>query len=98
MNPELTFHPVAEEELLAAEEWYAERSLTAARAFAQEAATVIEHVHVAAERWPVYIHGTRRIVFPRFPFTVVYRVTSEQLQIIAVAHQKRRPGYWRDRL
>jgi len=98
VNPELAFHPAAAEELLEAEEWYAERSLTAANTFAREAATGIERIREAPERWPAYIHGTRRIVLRRFPFTIIYRVGGEQIQILAVAHQKRRPGYWRDRL
>ena len=38
--------------------------------------------------------GTRRILLDRFPFTIDYRVTSNTLNIVAVAHQKRRPGYW----
>lgn len=98
MNHELTFHPAAEEELLAAENWYAERSLVAARAFAQEAALVVDHVGTAPERWPRHIHGTRRLVFPRFPYTVIYRVKRDEVQVVAVAHQSRRPAYWKNRL
>jgi toxin ParE1/3/4 len=33
-----------------------------------------------------------------FPYRVVYFVTEELLTIVAVAHSKRRPGYWRERL
>lgn len=32
-----------------------------------------------------------------FPYRVVYFVEHEVLTIVAVAHAKRRPGYWRDR-
>jgi len=51
----------------------------------------------APQRWPAYLHGTRRIVLKRFPFSVIYRLLEGQLQIVAVAHHKRRPGYWRTR-
>ena len=44
-----------------------------------------------------YKHETRR-VFPKdFPFSIVYRESSEQLTILVVAAFKRKPGYWRER-
>lgn len=33
-----------------------------------------------------------------FPYRVVYFVEGDLLKIVAVAHAKRRPGYWRDRV
>ena len=33
-----------------------------------------------------------------FPYRVVYFVEGDLLTIVAVAHAKRRPGYWRDRV
>jgi hypothetical protein len=35
---------------------------------------------------------------PRFPFSLVYRVLESEVEVLAVAHGKRRPGYWRSRL
>jgi plasmid stabilization system protein ParE len=52
----------------------------------------------APQRWPKYLHGTRRFVMRRFPFSVVYLDDPEFVTIVAVAHSKRRPGYWKDRL
>ena len=40
----------------------------------------------------------RRAVFPRFPFSIIYAEESDSILVVAVAHQKRRPGYWRARL
>jgi plasmid stabilization system protein ParE len=40
---------------------------------------------------------TRRVLVPRFPYQVVYRLMSTEIVIVAVAHLKRRPGYWRRR-
>lgn len=97
VNPEVEFHPAAEQELFDAEEWYAERSLIAARAFVQEVALVVERALAAPERWPLHLYGTRRIVFPRFPFSLIYRLCGAHVQVVAVAHQSRRPSYWTDR-
>lgn len=40
----------------------------------------------------------RGLVMPRFPFKVIYYVDLECIVIVSVAHQSRRPDYWRDRL
>ena len=40
----------------------------------------------------------RRALFPRFPFSLIYAEESDAILIVAVAHQKRRPGYWRGRV
>jgi hypothetical protein len=34
---------------------------------------------------------------PHFPFSLVYRVRHAEIEIVAVAHHRRRPGYWRSR-
>ena len=34
----------------------------------------------------------------KFPYRVVYFVADELVIVLAVAHEKRRPGYWRDRV
>lgn len=40
---------------------------------------------------------TRRILVQRFPYQVVYRLTPDEIVILAVAHLKRRPGFWTNR-
>jgi len=42
--------------------------------------------------------GIRRKVLNHFPYSLLYAVESELVVIVAVAHQKRRPRYWRTRL
>ncbi len=39
--------------------------------------------------------GTRSFPLNGFPFSLVYHLSGETLNIIAVAHHRRRPGYWR---
>ena len=96
-NVRISFHPAAAAEVEAAVQWYAERSPVAARAFAAEVNVCVERVGEAPERWPWYAHGTRRYLFPHFPFSLVYRVRDEEIEIVALAHHRKRPGYWRSR-
>ena len=42
--------------------------------------------------------GLRRILLHRFPFCLIYAVEVEAILIIAVAHQRRQPDYWRERV
>lgn len=79
-------------------EWYAQRSAAAAEGFRRELGRAVEVVSAAPMRWPRYAGRTRRYVFPRFPYSLVYRLSGDDVEVIAVAHGKRRPGYWRSRL
>ncbi|GAB1724050.1 MAG: hypothetical protein GDA65_05140 [Nitrospira sp. CR1.1] len=55
----------------------------------------IEAVSLAPERWTLFVHGTRRYLFRRFPFQLVYRVVKDSVQVVAIAHGRRRPRYWK---
>jgi plasmid stabilization system protein ParE len=52
-----------------------------------------EPVHRVAARRRV-----RQIPLRHFPFRLVYREYQDYLEIVALAHTSRKPGYWRDRL
>ena len=91
------FHPEALEESAAAERWYRERSDVAAEAFVAEIDRAVYLIGEAPERWPRHIRGTRRFVLRRFPFTIIFRAPPTGAEILAVAHGRRRPGYWKHR-
>ncbi len=42
--------------------------------------------------------ATRRVHLSRFPYSLVYQVVDDVVRVIAVEHQSRRPGFWRDRV
>lgn len=42
--------------------------------------------------------GVKRLILKRFPFDIVVLERTTKTIIIAVAHQARKPGYWRDRI
>jgi plasmid stabilization system protein ParE len=91
------FDPEAVAELTNALDWYSARSERAARSFALELERVMRRLSDDPMRCSIYRHGTRQILLRRFPYAVIYRVVGEEVQVIAVAHQHRRPGYWRTR-
>jgi plasmid stabilization system protein ParE len=94
----IELHPEAVAEARGAREWYEERSPVAAGAFMAELDLAIDRISSSPDRWATYLHGTRRYLLNRFPYFIVYRKTGDKLQVVAVAHGRRRPGYWRYRL
>ena len=97
MNREIILHSEAEAEILGALAWYHERSPLAARAFVQELSHVIRLAAQSPRTWPIKVGNTRRVVFPRFPFDLVFRMKGEAIEIVALAHHRRGPDYWVDR-
>jgi plasmid stabilization system protein ParE len=81
----------------AAARWYAERSATAAARFSIELDEAEAAILERPEAWPQGPEGTRRFLLRRLPFSVVYRVEPSRIIIVAIAHARRRPGYWRTR-
>jgi toxin ParE1/3/4 len=96
-NKKVEFHEAASLELEAAFDWYLARSESAAGRFVEELDRAVTRIAEAPHRWPEGIHGTRKFVLQRFPFVVVYRELPSSIQVIAVAHGHRRPGYWKNR-
>jgi len=90
-------HPEASQDIEDGLAYYARRSLIAAERFLSEVAMAFDLIAEAPDRWPLYRAGTRRHVMSAFPYSVLYRVTTEEVQVFAVAHAKRRPQYWRAR-
>jgi plasmid stabilization system protein ParE len=91
------FHPFAAEEAAHAVAGYALRSSVAARAFLTELERSVHQVSESPRSFPQCMLGARRIAFRRFPFMLVHREVQFAIQVIAVAHRKRKPGYWRGR-
>ena len=95
---QLHFFEQANEEVEESRRWYRARSESAEAAFLRELDHAVEVVLDSPHRWPEYLGGARRYVFPSYPYSLVYFVEDETVHVVAVAHQSRRPGYWRKRL
>jgi toxin ParE1/3/4 len=86
--------------LLNAAKFYESQAAGLGEDFLAEAERILELVAATPEPGMPYVGGenTRRVLLPRFPFAVVYQTEPELILVVAVAHQRRRPGYWRDRV
>jgi len=91
-------HPEARAELREARRWYYERSPLSATAFAHAVDYAVTKILEAPAQSPLAEHGTRKFILQRFPFNIFYLHRESEIVIVAVAHQKRRPGYWAARV
>ena len=89
--------PEAEAEIREAFLWYFERSPIAAEAFRTETLEAIDRLGVDALMWPEDEDAIRRHILRHFPYTVFYEILGSTVTVLAVAHQRRKPGYWRMR-
>jgi plasmid stabilization system protein ParE len=80
-----------------ARRWYGRDSAVAAEGFVAELDRSLELIAEAPLRWPAYEAGTHRLVMRRYPYAVIYRLQGGAIQVVAIAHTRRRPGYWTGR-
>ena len=92
------FHPEAALEFEEAVRFYKERGRNLGQQFVREVRTAIRKIVATPERWRVLEEDVRRCLVPVFPYSVLYTIETNYVLIIAVAHGKRQPGYWRHRL
>jgi|HubBroStandDraft_4_1064222.scaffolds.fasta_scaffold890018_1 plasmid stabilization system protein ParE len=91
-------HPKALEEAEAAVSWYRERSQPTAERFLDELDSAITQVALSAGAHTPSDGSTRHVLLRRFPYMLIFRERAAWVEVIAVAHLRRKPGYWRERL
>ena len=89
--------PSAREELNEAAAFYEASVPGLGEAFLEDVERAIETVRESPGIGALVGRRFRKAILRRFPFTIVYAQRDEEIVIVAIAHQRRRPGYWRGR-
>jgi len=92
------FDPDARAEFLAAVEYYEECQIGLGRRFRDAVKTELEHISEMPFRFRVLHAPFRRCLIPRFPYSIIFSIEPQFILVIAVAHAKRKPGYWHERI
>lgn len=88
----------AEHELIESAKYYAqEANVELGQAFLSEFERSIELLLQHPKFGAVWRGVTRRLPLRRFPYSIVYELREDEVRVIAVAHQSRRPGFWAGR-
>lgn len=102
MSLHIRLHPAARDEFREAIVWYETARQGLGDEFRLEVETYVERA--AARELPGTSLGSRRghalrkLFLHRFPFALIFEIRADELVVWAVAHTKRRPGFWRGRI
>ena len=103
MSRRVWFEPEADAEYRHAGRWYENHRQHLGVEFFDAVDATIDQILMLPDagsllaRVPADLPVRRRAV-PRFPYHVIYVQIEDQIRILAVAHDRRRPGYWSERL
>lgn len=97
MSPRLEFHESADLELNEAADFYDLRSPGLGGAFLDEVERGLGHIARHPGGAALALGAVRKRILARFPYSILHSVSEDRIRILAIAHQKRRPFYWRRR-
>lgn len=89
-----SFNSLAKQELAEAASFYELEAPGLGEAFLKAVESAVAGLLIHPESGPVARGSIRRKVLMRFPYTLIYRLRGDEIRILAVMHQKRRPSYW----
>ena len=102
MSLRIRLDPAARDEFREAIQWYETARQGLGDEFRLEVESYVERA--AARELPGtslgsrHSHALRKLFLHRFPFALIFEIQADELVVWAVAHTKRRPGFWRSRI
>ena len=92
------FHPEAQDEFILAAQFYESQT----EGLGLDFTLAVQRTYERLLEFPVigrpFGRRLRRLLVPKFPYALLYRVEPQRIYIVAVMHLHRRPGYWQSRL
>ena len=93
----------AEDELVAAQQWYETQRSGLGQEFRSAIDEAMERLLKAPLAASPIVNvpasmGARQVLVKRFPYSIIFIDHDQDLWVVAFAHHHRRPGYWRGRL
>ena len=96
MTP-IRFHPDADSEMMEAAAYYEAQQKDLGKRFLSVVQGSLIHIQINPHLYPIIHLDVRRCLTKTFPFNVLFRITPDQIIIMAVMHQNRHPDYWKNR-
>ena len=89
---------VARQEFDEAFEYYESRKQGLGEDFRKAVREQVQKIASHPDAWVLVRPGIRKCLGSRFPYDVIYQKSRVNILILALAHRKRRPLYWQDRI
>ncbi len=93
----LRLHPEASFEGIEARTWIGENDFLQGEIFADALEASFQRIKSNPLIYRCFDGEFRRIKVGKFSYSVIFRMRGDEIQVIAIMHQHRRPGYWKDR-
>ncbi|MBX3243368.1 MAG: type II toxin-antitoxin system RelE/ParE family toxin [Acidobacteria bacterium] len=90
-------HPEAEDEFNEAIDFYDACEDGLGTSFAVNIFLAIDRILAFPSSYPIVGNNIRRCLCNKFPHSIIYEVHNQQVMILAIAHQSRKPNYWEER-
>ncbi len=91
-------HSEAELELWQAVDYYESKHIGLGLDFEEEVSQALVNIQKTPDRWPTKKHGAKCCLLHRFPYAIYYLKIQDVIWVVAVAHTRRKPYYWRSRM
>ena len=92
------FHPAAEAEFLEAVGFYESKVTGLGSALVSEFEMLADLIGDTPQAWQIVLGpDIRKAPLQRFPLSVIYREKTPGFEVLAIAHDRRRPQYWLNR-
>jgi len=95
---EIIFHPAIKTEVKVSYDWYQKQASGLGDDYISELESAYQTICEIPETWPKFEKGSRRFLLRKFPFSVIYYFNEKTVFVVAVMHNSRKPGYWKERL
>lgn len=93
----IRFHPEAETEMIEAAAFYEAQQSGLGRRFLTSIQDGLNRILINPRLFPVADLDVRRCLAKTFPFGILFRASSCELNVVAVMHLHRDPEYWKNR-
>jgi plasmid stabilization system protein ParE len=95
---DIGFLTEAENEMYSAIDYYDNEAESLGDRFLDEIKLAFQKIQKNPQRWMILEDNIHKFILRKFPFNIFYKIDPDYIVIIAIAHQKRKPNYWKSRI
>jgi plasmid stabilization system protein ParE len=94
----IRFSEFANNELIDACDWYELQQSGLGLRFKRDVREAVQRIAVTPLLFPIELGEVRRYIMNRFPYILRYVLRKDEIWVMAISHQHRRPDYWIERV
>ena len=88
------FHPKLQQDVSNSYQWYEDRAKGLGEDLLSEIKDGYSFINEFPESCPIVQKNYHRFILSKFPFSIVYRINKNNIYVVAIMHNSRRPNSW----